>query len=305
MPDRLWNIEWPNVNTQRKYPLMEGQSARDGDFVLPDDLIVDLSLAVNIGLSPTLDPTLFHVSQVGVFSSGITISLAYNGVVFSTVSVPLAGFTEYSSYPVVGVVPFFDSRGWITIGKLSSVLKFPGAWNFTIDTARFVPSCIRPNLRSLTSVRVVNGTDYSEAMSGDITLVAGQNFRFRVDLDNNKIIFDCLDGAGMTAECDCNNLDEQAPCIRTINGVGPNANGDLTLRGTTCVQLTGGTNAITIEDTCSQPCCDCRELQVVTTQLEAMLNEITSLEIVASKLDAVIQNIQGNILASKTTGIPR
>ena len=152
---------------------------------------------------------------------------------------------------------------------------------------------------------MINGNDASEAFAGDIVLAAGQNFRIRVDQANNKIYFDCIDADGFTEECVCDDLDTQAPCIRTINGVGPNANGELTLRGTSCVEIQGGINSITLDDSCAEPCCDCRELQVISDQLESLLNDVTNLEIVAERLDGTLQNIQGNILASKSTGIPR
>lgn len=305
MPDTLWNIEWPNINTQRKYPLCEGQTVADGDFVLPNDFLVDMVIPVNIGMIPAVDPTKFHLAQVGVFSSGIVVSIAYDETVFATINVPTTGFVEYGTYPIVGVSPFFDTRGWLVVGQLDSILRNPGAWNFSLSTARIVPTVIRPNLRALTSIRVANGQDYSEAMAGDITLVAGQNFRFRVVPELNHVIFDCIDGGGMEEDCVCTDIEQQAPCIRTINGVRPNAAGELTLRGTTCVALSSGTNAITISDSCSEPCCDCRELKVITDELEVMLSNIQDLETAAARMDAVLINIQGNILASKSTGIPR
>lgn len=300
---KVWNVEWPNVNTQRKYPFAEGQSLADGDFVLPDDLIVDMVLPVNIGMLPAIDPTLFHLVQLGVFSSGLTITLGYDGAIFSTVNIPKAGFTEYSTYAINGSSAFFDTRGWITIGQLDTIEQFAGVWNFTADTAKILPTIIRPNIRSVTSLQIVNGTDRSSPYTGDIILKAGSNMRLRVD--GNTIYFDAIDGTSMSEECVCNDMDTLAPPIRTINAVGPNTNGELTLVGTSCVQLEAGTNMIKINDSCSEPCCDCRELEVVTDTLETMLNQLRTMEAVSIRLDEVITNTTNNVLASRTTGIPR
>lgn len=299
----IWNVEWPNVNTQRKYPFDEGQSLTDGDFVLPDDFLVDMVLPVNIGTVPAPDPTLFHVSQVGVFSSGFTVSIAYNGVTFATVTIPKDSFVEYSNYDIIGIGDFFDTRGTLTVGQIDTISKYPGAWNFTVDTAKILPTIIRPNLRALTSLRIANGTDQSAPITGDVVLRAGQNFRFRVV--GNVIYFDAIRGENLQESCVCNDMDVLAPPIRSINMVTGDANGNITLLGTSCVMITPGANSLSIEDQCSEPCCDCRELQVVTDDLEQMLNQVRTLEDTAVRLDDVITNTSNNILASKTTGIPR
>lgn len=306
MPESIWNIEWPNVNTQRVYPFAEGQSRADGSFVIPNDFIVDMVLPVNAGILPALDVSLFHVAQLGVFSAGITISIAYNGTVFSTVNVPSDGFTEYSTFSIIGVSPFFDTRGFITIGQLDSITQAPGAWNFTEDTARILPTVIRPNLRSLVSMSVQNGTDVSSALTGDILLQAGQNIQLRLDTSGPEpaIIIDALDTGGFAENCDCDDLDEDAPPIRKINGVFPNSSGEIILKGTSCVAITEGTNELTIDDSCSEPCCDCRELQVVTDTLDTILNQIVSLEDFGQNLDAKVTNLSNNVLSSKTTGVP-
>ena len=53
----FWNVEWPNVNAQRKYPFSQEASLASDDFIIPNDLIVDLVLPVNTAGTPTLDPT--------------------------------------------------------------------------------------------------------------------------------------------------------------------------------------------------------------------------------------------------------
>lgn len=305
MPLEIWNVEWPNVNSQRAFPLMEGQSLQDGEFTLPNDLLVDLTLSVNISQTPVIDLSKFHLAQVGIFSSGVVLSFAYDGSVFATVNIPIISFAEYSSYVIQGIAPFFDSYGWVTIGKIATALKTPGAWNFTADTARLAPTTLRPSLRAFSSINVVNNTDRSPPLQGDVLFEAGRNFRFRVNPATNTVYFDAIDGSEFNEECDCNNLDLAAPPIRTVNGVAPNDAGELSLRGTSCVSIVPSVNALVIEDLCSEPCCDCRELEVVMTTLDSMLGQLQTLEMVAERLDNVIQNVQGTILASKTTGIPR
>jgi hypothetical protein len=303
----IWNVEWPNVNAQRKYPFSQDATLKAGDFTIPNDFIVDFLLPVNTAVIPTIDPSAFHVSQLGVFSNGVTVTFAYNGVAFATLSIPVASFDGYGVHIVQGTGAFFDSQGWVTLGSLTNVMKYPGAWSFDEDSGRLHPMTIRPDLRSVASVTVVNGDDISAPVTGDLALIAGANFRFRVDTSGAKpqIIFDGISGDGLEEDCECEELDTDAPCIRRISGVTPNAAGDIQLLGSTCVAITAGQHQLLIDDECSEPCCDCRELIVVTNTLDQMLNQMLTLEAVGQKLDEVLTATRVNLMASKTTGLPR
>ena len=303
----FWNAEWPNVNAQRKYPFSQDATLTVGDFTIPNDLVVDFLLPVNTAVAPAVDLSKFHLSQLGIFSNGFTFSFAYDGEPFAVLNVPLAGFTEYSTYKVQGTGQFFDSQGWITIGRINNALQFPGAWSFDVDAGRLHPMTIRPDLRSLSSLSVVNVDDVSAPITGDVAFQAGTNFRFRVDVsgDTPKIIFDAISGADLEENCECSNIDEDAPCIRKINGVSPNDAGDIQLIGSTCVSISAGPSMLIINDECSEPCCDCRELVVVTDTLDSMLNQMITLEPVGQKLDEVLTATRVNLYSSKTTGLPR
>jgi hypothetical protein len=304
MPREIWNAEWPNVNSQRKYPFAQEASLTVGDFRLPDDLVVDLVLPVNVSAAPT--PALFHLKQLGVFSSGIVLSFAYDETVFATVNVVTTGFVPYTTYPIYGSGAFADTKGWITIGQVASALEFPGAYSFTSESGRLLPTVIRPRLRTVSSLTVVNGEDVGQSLTGDISLVAGRNFRLRVDLSGAKptIFLDAINGEGTVTPCSCSQLDENAPCIRTINGVYPTDNGNLNLIASECVEITAGTAELKLSDSCSAPCCDCRELSVLTQELATVQNQLTTMEMTAERLDQELQNTQGVILASRTTGLP-
>jgi hypothetical protein len=276
------------------------------DFTLPNDLIVDLVMPVNTGVTPEVDPTLFHVSRIGVFSAGIVIVLAYNGSDFATVNVASATFTKYKTYSFTGINEYFDVRGWITIGDIAKTLESPGSWNFTAATAGLEPTVVRPNLRAITSMRVANGDDVSAALSGDLVLVAGNNIRFRLGevSGNPAIIIDAVTGPDYQEECDCSDLNELSPPIRSINGVTPDEAGNITIQGSDCLDLSAGTASITITDSCADPCCGCAELEVITDTLAAVQNQMQTLQNTADRLDEVITTTRVNLLASKSTGVP-
>lgn len=306
MPE-LWNYEWPNVNTQRRYPLAEGTSAKSGDMVLPNDLLADLVIPVNTGISPPVDPTLFHVAQVGVFSGGVMISFGYNGAIFGSVSVPLQGFHDYATYRLIGVEPFQDTEGWVTIGRLDSIMQYPGAWTFNLESARLTPSVIRPNIRAVTGIAVRSGSVFTAPFTGDITLRAGANMRLRAVAHGGgaTVYFDAIDTGGYTEACDCVDLTPALPCITSINGTPP-TNGNITITGGPNFTVDPGDGGINIDDSSSEPCCECPELQKVTEDLEEMMSQVDTLDTAAAQLTAVVNNLSDNVLSSKLTGtVPR
>ena len=303
-----WNVEWPNVNASRKYPLAESATMQDtsGSFTLPNNLIVDFVLSVNVDKEPALDPALFHVGQVAVFSAGVVLGFAYNNEVFATVNVPVVDFTKYSTYRVSGVGLFPESSGFVTIGSLEETLRSGGAWTFDVDGGRLHPMTLRPGLRGVTSLVVVDAVGESAPMSGDIAFVAGPNFQFRVERkedfnrDRDRIIFSALSTDGFEEECVCDNVDVSSPCIRTINGVSPNQVGAIELLpGSTCLQISPNAqyHAISIRDICSEPCCDCDELEVVMSALRELTAQLSEIDRASLQLRREFNTTRTNLLA--------
>jgi len=293
----IWNAEWPNCNSQRNYPLKGSATDKDitGSISLPENFIVDFTLSVPA--STGLNPALFHVAQVGVFSSGVVLSFGYDGTAFATINIPTSSFTKYSTYRISGRAAFSTAVGWVTIGELDDVLALGGAWDFDTTGAGLLPSLIRPSLQAVSSIAIANGSDVSEAITGDIVLQAGANVGFRLDEsgDTPIIYIDAANGLNLEEECACTDLDNSAPCIRTINGIAPNEAGNLTFIGSDCMSLTPGEATITLTDTCSTPCCDCRELEVVTETAATLQSQILGLEVAAERLGAAMDAMQINL----------
>ena len=316
-PGQIWNVEWPNVNAQRKHPLAQDATLKDttGTFEMPTDLIVDFVFPIHVATTPTIDPTLFHVSQVGIFGSGVVLSFAYNGETFATVSISSTGFVPYSTYPVIGANAFFDSRGWITIGKLENAFKSAGAFDFDLAGGRIHPGAIRPDIRAVTSITVADSNGTSDPITGDISLRSGTNFRFRVERKEDfpsefpprtrdRIYFDAIDSTEFEEDCECNDLDESAPCVRSINGINPTAEGAFQLTGSACIEIQSTGSGVRLVDKCSEPCCDCQELDAVATGLQILAQQVADLEYVSNRLETEVNATRINLLASKTTGLP-
>ena len=294
----VWNVDWYNASSQRAYPLSGDVSRKDvsGSFTIPDDLIVDLLWPVHS--DSTVDPTKFHIGAIGVFGSGVTIALAYDGTVIGNVSINASTHTRNAAYAITGMGDFYDTVGRIVIGSLENTLQYGGSFTFNMADALLVPTAIRPDIRGLTSLRLKNGDDLSDPIQGDVVLQAGTNFSITFDPVTNHILLSAVDGAGLNEAVDCLEGTTPEP-IRTINGVGPDSGGELTLLGDDCVAVEQGTNALTLRDKCSKPCCGCDELKIIENTVLTLQNQVFSLENLGSNLAAQITALSAGLLRTE------
>lgn len=303
------NAEWLNANAMRRYPLSEEASVRDttDSFSIPDDLFVDMVWPVHATLST--DPSLFHVLQLAVFGTGINVTLAYNGEIAATVSVPLVGFVRNSTYFMQGVGDFVDMTGKVTIGSLTAVLASAGVYAFSPAAGRIEASVIVPDIRGLTGIRVKTGESYSEPIQGDVAFEAGENVRLDVATVGGVTVLtiNAIDGEGTIADCECDKDIADRPAIKTINGVQPDEVGNIELVGDDCLEVAPAPDGapaglqehtIALRDVCSKPCCGCSELEALVTDQQRVRDEVYTLVNVAFKLEAEMSAMATIIAAS-------
>jgi hypothetical protein len=101
-------------------------------------------------------------------------------------------------------------------------------------------------------------------------------------------------------ECACESTYPQPDPIRMINGVTGDESGELLIEALeSCLTIgAGGSNVITMQDTCAQPCCGCPELEFITQQLIILEDSIKKLENRADELETRQQNFFNNVLGS-------
>lgn len=304
---RYVNLQWLDHNSARRYPLAADATAKDrgGAFEVPDEFIVGLYLPIHVSLN--VQAQHFMLKSIAAYGGGYTITIGYyDGTDVNTVAVatvPRATHTTNTSYILRGVDEFYDSLGSITIGKLEGIdAQPPGLWYFDLEGSRLEVDAIRPQLRGVTSLRIMNGDTLSDAITGDVVLRAGTNFRITptLELDEDPIIiFDAIEGAGLNEECVCVTDIEASPPIRTINKIPPTADGNFTLLGNDCLELNEIENGLEINDTCAKPCCGCQELATVTTALEEFGQAATTMQNFMVNLEARVTQMDLSVLGSK------
>lgn len=297
MPLNIWNLEWLNHNTQRSYPIADWatkESTESSAVKLPDDFILALSIGVNSAHSIDIDG--FYIKSVLVMDTGCSVVLGYNGADVAITHIR-AG-SDQITYTLTGLGDFDDIVGYIAINPNSSIMQgLSGYYNFTRNATCIEPDCIRPMIKTISSISVyTDAFSKGEMLYGDIILKAGANMDIRVSKNEDEsatIVFSAIDGSGLTDECDCA-VDKDKVPIKSINGVEADENGNIQLVGspnTTCLSVSTEGNSIVIEDTCSTPCCGCAELDALYDNVKDMINGATTLrnaiENVAAKQDQI------------------
>jgi hypothetical protein len=303
----LWNIEWLNQNMSRAYPLVDWATRQDtaGAITLPDDFLVGFYFPISAGVN--VAPERFFLKELGVYSLGYTLGIGYDDGVAppalaATVSIARSTHTENRSYAVAGTGNFDDCIGTIVIGRLDNIDQLPpGQYTFDLDGAGFEVDCIRPMIRGISSLTVRTGQTSGTRLYGDIVLSAGENMRITASGTggSSTITFSAIDGEGLTDSCTCEDTENTPPCIRTINGIPPTADGNFRLLGDDCLTLSAITNGLQFADTCSKPCCGCEELNAILQQLDRFTDGAKTLQLFVNRLSGEVTQMSQVVLGSR------
>jgi hypothetical protein len=302
---QLFNSEWLNANSQRKYPLAQDATATDtsGNFVLPNDFLVGLKMIIPIWA----DPASFTLHSVKSFATGCLITFGYydgsSVVPVAAASIGRNGHTQYKTYLLAGLGDFYDTSGHVTIGKFENLdNQPPGDWQFNLAGGRLEVDAVHPQIKGLSQTFVKNGSDLSAPIIGDIVFEAGENFRITAVTtpgDNPRIIFSAIKGDGLNEDCVCEGENAQAPCVRTINRIPPSADGNFTLLGTDCSKINPKENGLEIDDICAKPCCGCEELKPVISAQQMIHEAVATIQSLIVSLEARVSQMDQVVLGSR------
>lgn len=259
--------EFLDENQHRNYPLKDSASARDvtDTMNLPQTLMADMIL--NVPQDAVISD--FYVSNVLIRSLSVDITVSYyNGGspieigVFSEITADGGPHTSYdlATFPQAGVNKKYEAvTGTVVVGLLEDALQYPGSWSFDEITGQLTESVVHTGLAGIR--QIVVGDD---AFSGTVVLKEGANITIDSEYDavNDKYILTIssadLGGIGLHSDTDIYNqlLSDFGQPLRTINNITPDNDGNFILSGLDCTELTAITGGLSINNPCSQPCCD-------------------------------------------------
>jgi len=299
-----WNLEWLNLNANRSYPFHEDTTRMDstGAVTIPDSLIVDLAFTLPADVSDT-----YHLSKVVFSGSSLTLIISDDAPsIVTSITVDMGAHTTNDGYNLIGQGDYTDARGRIALGDLTNLHMnlIEGIYEFTPESTVFESSVVRPDIRAVRALRVINaGGGASEDINGVIELIAGSNVRLvyvpATSTQPAGIRIDAISGEGLNQECECDKMYVPPPAIRTINGVAADGSGDFAIESPDgCLQISPALNGIEFDDKCSKPCCGCVELAFIQSNLNSLSVSTTTLASRADLLESNQINFYNNVLGS-------
>lgn len=255
-------LDFLNQNSLRNYPIKEGVSRVDtlGVFTIPTNFLVDIEIAAS------WDPSKrYFISRITNLEDTIGIEVSdETATLVGSFLITTATHTQYKTYSLTATPAFVGASGAATVGVLTAMQSLAtGSYNFTLTTAELEMRTCIPALRGITRLKFLNANGESFALTGDVEIVARQNLAFRLG-PGNSVIVDAGNGLGLNTKCA-----EELGCIKTINGIPGDSEGDFTLDFSDCALLTPipANTGLLLEDICCKPCMGCNDIEELTNRL--------------------------------------
>lgn len=269
------NLDFLNANSLRAFPLKEGVAKTDatGAFQIPDDFMVDLVLSVSSDVSLRA-----FVSKVINLPDQIELELSVYGgsSVIGVFTIPTSGHHRYDVYQLVPASGFVNAGGKLVVGELDSMLTSPyGTFLFVQAATELEARTLVPGLSTVSRFVFRNADGTSFSASGDVTIVAQTNTKFRL-INSSTVAIDAGDNLGLNAPCA-----DDRPCVKLINNVPPDSQGNFWLTTSDCAKFTtitdGTLKGLNLSDTCCKPCLSCNEIGDLTERLMQLENDLLAI----------------------------
>lgn len=286
--------EWLTSNSVRAYPVAETASRLDASTgkTIPDALVLDARISIPYEMRFDM----FYVSQIDTSPTRASVTISRWDIddeessrvttIFVSTEEDSPVVHEYGkTYLFTGATTLDDTSnypiiGQITLGNLMDAFhQSPGVSNFNQLSGRLEMSILNISFPCVDYLAVMEEGALTQLMTSGIQLVAGDNIRLTpsgegTEEDPFTIRIDAIPGENMT---DCGELPGEP--IYTINGIGPDADGNFEIRGSECIEIgttmddeaeTILSNGIVIKDLCATSCCGCEELNSILTAISAL-----------------------------------
>lgn len=271
--------EWLNVNAGRAYPLAEDSSRQDisGSVKIPDSLIVDARISV---VQDYLNGQ-FYIARAGGLPDSVVLVIAFlpaddDPRDIATITIKVSEHVTNTAYSFVGSGTDSSVLGMLVIGNLEEALRnIPGFVDFGPGDTPFEPHVLFVGQPALQSVQLFSGDSLTFTATKILKLRQGENVRLSY-VGDDTIRIDAIMGENFTAPSDCANAQTLPPCIRTINGIGPDDVGNFNINGAECIDVDAEVGTISLLDRCAKSCCGCQELEALVSSLHDVESQLES-----------------------------
>lgn len=282
------NLDFLNLNSLRNYPIQDDLSrvSDDGQFTIPNSLIVDMSVCppqTGDALIVVGDVPQLYISRIVSGSANLVIEISVNGYgVFGTFQTVLSSISENTDVALTPGSLFPSATGIITIGSIADLTNLPyGNFTFSYPNTGLLMRVFSPNNSGVSWINFSDAQGNSAVLTGNIELIGNSNIQFRTV--SGIVYIDAGEGLGLNKTC--TTVPEP---ILTINGVGPDSNGNFTLIGSNCVNIADASFGVLLTNPCGQPCLGCDAIDTLTTQVNSLESSVLNLKTFVDGLQNVI-----------------
>lgn len=274
------NLDFLNLNSLRSYPIRESCSKVDnsGVFYIPNDLILDLRLSVSASITKR-----YYISKLTNFGNTFGLEISdENSVLVGTYTVEIDSHVKYQRYELTPSEYFPAATGGLVLGSFTQLNNsLGGSFYFSLANAEIEMQAITPAIRGINRLVFYNADGSVITKTGDVEIEARTNVKFKAGA-GNRVIIDAGEGIGLNTLCD--NIRN---AIKTINGIGPDENGNFTLDFADCASFAPipANTGIVVTDECCKPCMGCNDVAELTQRLITLETALLQLRNFYSTLD--------------------
>lgn len=263
----MTDLDWISFRAQQSYPLADDASGLSvTGNPLPPSFILDIQLLLPSKYNDNLAGQIY-ISSLQDQGDCYGVSFAYNGIDFAVctgISKELQYTTSIASRTYIIASTMKDSQTLETYPWMNAVTGTlcagvtsnysGGDLTFALTGTKLHGACIH-----FMSGQVVQAIQIGNTLlTGLVTLQAGSGVK--ISAVNNNTIKIQVDNNYLDLQWNSNIAQYWADFggtpIKTINGVYPDENGNITIQAQDCVQLTNLPNGIAISNPCAKPCCN-------------------------------------------------
>jgi hypothetical protein len=318
MPQSIVFPEWLNSNSVRNYPIAENCSREDisNSFIIPNELFV----SAQINHPRSYSDGFFYICRLIISVPIIRVYIGYKnqqtGVEqeVGNFEVDNKNFSKYSYFSFTGNIEHPSIIGSFAIGDIKQAIdKGLGEFIFDGDATKLEVNCRFVSIPSLEYIQIYNENDtLLHTSSSVLKFKAGQNIRLTYDplVDQETGTVDQYGCIKIDAVLDENIIQEPEacesiesfvqPCIKTINGVRPDREGNFWIEESECIGIDEfqENHSIKITDLCSESCCGCVDLEVLTNGLEQLKQQEERLRDLVLTTQGTQSELLANLIAN-------
>lgn len=260
------DFDWISFRAQQSYPLAdEATGLSVTGNILPPLFILDIQLLLPSKYNDNLAGQVY-ISAVQDMGTSYNIVFAYSGIDFAVcagirkdlVATDTIAARTYIIASTMKDPDTLENYPWMNAvtGNLCAGITSQyngGSLAFDLSGTKLHSACIHfMSGQAVQAIKINNTT-----LTGVVTLEAGDGIKFSIQ--DGNVIKISVDEDYLNLVWSRNIAQYYTSVsgnpIRTINGISPDANGNITIRPQDCVQINSLPYGISISNPCAKPCC--------------------------------------------------